>query len=42
VDQDADRFGVAAEVIALAEKMQLPVAVASTAIAVVDQTFPYY
>jgi indolepyruvate decarboxylase len=42
VDQDVDRFGVAAEVMALAEKMQLPVAVATTAIAVIDQTFPYY
>ena len=42
VDLDADRFGVAAEVMALAEKMQLPVAVATTAIAVIDQTFPYY
>jgi indolepyruvate decarboxylase len=42
VDLDADRYGVAAEVMALAEKMQLPVAVATTAVAVIDQTFPYY
>jgi indolepyruvate decarboxylase len=42
VDLDADRFGVAAEVMELAEKMQLPVAVISTAKAVIDETFPYY
>jgi indolepyruvate decarboxylase len=42
VDLDADRFGAAAEVMALAEKMQMPVAVATTAVAVIDQTFPYY
>ncbi len=42
VDLDADRYGAAADVMALAEKMQLPVAVATTAIAVIDQTFPYY
>ena len=42
VDLDADRFGAAAEVMELAEKTQMPVAVATTAIAVIDQTFPYY
>ena len=42
VDLDADRFGVAAEVMELAEKMQLPVAVISTAKAVIDETLPYY
>jgi len=42
VDLDADRYGAAAEVTELAGKMQLPVAVATTAIAVIDQTFPYY
>ncbi|MEV6099841.1 thiamine pyrophosphate-binding protein [Nocardia sp. NPDC051981] len=42
VDLDADRFGVAAEVTELAEKMQLPVAVSNTAKAVIDETFPYY
>jgi len=41
-DLDADRYGAAVEVMALAEKMQMPVAVATTAIAVIDQTFPYY
>ena len=42
VDLDADRYGAAAEVMALAEKMQLPVAVVATARAVIDETFPYY
>jgi indolepyruvate decarboxylase len=42
VDLDVDRFGVAGEVIELAEKMQLPVAVLNTAKAVIDETFPYY
>ncbi|WP_433621969.1 alpha-keto acid decarboxylase family protein [Nocardia sp. CA-120079] len=42
VDLDADRFGVAAQVMELAVKMQLPVAVSSTAKAVIDETFPYY
>lgn len=42
VDLDADRFGAAAEVMELAEKMQLPVAVISTAKAVIDETFSYY
>lgn len=42
VDLDADRFGATAEVMELAEKMQLPVAVISTAKAVIDETFPYY
>jgi indolepyruvate decarboxylase len=42
VDLDADRFGVAVEVMELAEKMQLPVAVISTAKAVIDETLPYY
>jgi len=42
VDLDTDRFGAAAEVTELAEKMQLPVAVISTAKAVIDETFPYY
>ncbi|MGW4768655.1 alpha-keto acid decarboxylase family protein [Nocardia sp. NPDC004278] len=42
VDLDADRFGVAAQVMELAAKMQLPVAVSSTAKAVIDETFPYY
>ena len=42
VDLDVDRFGVAAEVMELAEKMQLPVAVLNTAKAVIDETFPHY
>jgi indolepyruvate decarboxylase len=42
VDLDADRFGVAGEIMGLAEKMQLPVAVASPAKAVIDETFPHY
>jgi indolepyruvate decarboxylase len=42
VDLDADRYGATGEVMALAEKMQLPVAVATTAVAVIDQAFPYY
>jgi indolepyruvate decarboxylase len=42
VDQDADRYGAAAEIMELAGKMQLPVAVTGPAKAVIDETFPYY
>jgi indolepyruvate decarboxylase len=42
VDADADRFGVASELMGLAEKMQVPVAVINTAKAVIDETFPHY
>jgi len=42
VDQDVDRYGSAADVMALAEKMQIPVAVTGPAKAVIDETFPYY
>jgi indolepyruvate decarboxylase len=42
VDLDADRFGAAKEIMRLAEKAQLPVAVAPTAKAVIDETFPHY
>ena len=42
VDSDVDRFGAAGEVMGLAEKMQIPVAVAVTAKAVIDETFPHY
>jgi indolepyruvate decarboxylase len=42
VDADADRFAVAPEIMALAEKMQVPVAVINTAKAVIDETFPHY
>lgn len=42
VDQDVDRYGAAAEVMGLAEKLQAPVAVTSPAKAVIDETFPHY
>jgi indolepyruvate decarboxylase len=42
VDQDAGRYGAAAEITALAEKMQMPVAVTGPAKAVIDETFGYY
>jgi indolepyruvate decarboxylase len=42
VDADADRFGVASELMELAEKMQSPVAVINTAKGVIDETFPGY
>jgi len=42
VDQDADRYGAAAEVAALAQKMRLPVAVTGPAKGVIDETFPHY
>jgi indolepyruvate decarboxylase len=42
VDLDADRYGVAAELTELAEKLRLPVAVSPTAKAVIDETFLYY
>jgi len=42
VDADAGRFGVASDLIALAEKMQAPVAVINTAKSVIDETFPHY
>ncbi|WP_433567171.1 alpha-keto acid decarboxylase family protein [Nocardia sp. CA-151230] len=42
VDLDADRFGVAAQIMALAAKRQIPVAVLNTAKAVIDETLPYY
>src|SRR5262245_59961586 len=41
-DADADRFGVASELMELAEKLQAPVAVINTAKAVIDETFPHY
>jgi indolepyruvate decarboxylase len=41
-DLDVDRFGVAGEVTGLAEKIQAPVAVVSTAKAVIDETFPHF
>jgi indolepyruvate decarboxylase len=42
VDADADRFGIASELMELAEKMQTPVAVINTAKAVIDETLPHY
>jgi indolepyruvate decarboxylase len=42
VDADADRFGVASELMELAEKTQAPVAVINAAKAVIDETFPHY
>ena len=42
VDLDADRFGAAREIMRLAEKTQMPVAVAPTAKAVIDETFAHY
>jgi indolepyruvate decarboxylase len=42
LDLDADRFGAAAEIMRLAEKAQIPVAVAPTAKAVIDETFHHY
>jgi indolepyruvate decarboxylase len=42
VDADADRFGVAADLMELAEKLQAPVAVINAAKSVIDETFPLY
>ena len=42
VDADADRFGVASELMELAEKTQAPVAAINAAKAVIDETFPHY
>ena len=42
VDADADRFGVAPELMELAEKLQAPVAVINAAKSVIDETFPLY
>ena len=42
VDSDAGRFGAAGEIMRLAEKARVPVAVVATAMAVIDETFPHY
>jgi indolepyruvate decarboxylase len=42
VDQDVGRYGAATEVMGLAEKLQLPVAVTGPAKAVIDETLPHY
>src|SRR5262249_13413002 len=39
VDADADRFGVASELMELAEKLQAPVAAINAAKAVIEETF---
>jgi indolepyruvate decarboxylase len=42
VDADADRFGVAPDLMALAEKIQAPIAVIVAAKGVIDETFAHY
>jgi indolepyruvate decarboxylase len=42
VDADADRFGVAPDLMALAQKIQAPIAVIIAAKAAVDETFAHY
>jgi len=42
VDEDVDRYDAATEVMGLAEKLQVPVAVVNAAKAVIDETFPHY
>jgi indolepyruvate decarboxylase len=42
VDRDVDQYGTAGEVMGLAEKLQLPVAVTGPAKGVIDETFAYY
>jgi indolepyruvate decarboxylase len=42
VDADADRFGVASEIMELAEKLQAPGAAINAAKAVIDETFPHF
>jgi indolepyruvate decarboxylase len=42
VDEDADRFGVASDLMELAKKTQASVAVINTAKSVIDETFPHY
>ena len=42
VDADADRFGVASELMELAEKLAAPVAVINAAKAVIDETFAHF
>jgi indolepyruvate decarboxylase len=42
VDADADRFGVASELMELADKMRAPVAVINAAKSVIDEKFPHY
>jgi indolepyruvate decarboxylase len=42
VDADADRFGVAPDLMKLADKMQAPVAVINAAKGVINESFPHY
>ena len=42
VDEDVDRYGAATEVMELAEKLRLPVAVTGPAKGVIDETSPYF
>jgi indolepyruvate decarboxylase len=42
VDQDVARYGAAPEVVALASKLRMPVAVTGPAKAVIDEDFDYY
>jgi len=42
VDQDVGRYGAATEVMGLAEKLQLPVAVTGPAKGVIDETSPHF
>ncbi len=42
VDRDVEQYGAATEVMGLAEKLQLPIAVTGPAKAVIDETFPYF
>jgi indolepyruvate decarboxylase len=42
VDSDADRFGVAPELMELAEKLQAPIAAIIAAKGAIDETFPHY
>jgi indolepyruvate decarboxylase len=42
VDADAGRFGVASELMKLAERLQAPVGAINAAKSVIDETFPHY
>jgi indolepyruvate decarboxylase len=42
VDADADRFGVAPELMELASKLQAPIAVVNAAKGVINESFPHY
>src|SRR5215831_13482752 len=42
IDADGERFGVASELMALAEKLQAPIAVIIAAKSVIDETFAHY